>query len=75
MPYVHRDENNAVVKITSRPSGSDEKLPEDHPDVVAFRNRPRPLTRNEREQALAVALDAAPDDAARWALLAAHFRP
>ena len=41
MPYVHR-ENNEIVKLTNRPSGSTERLPEDDPEVIAFRNPPPP---------------------------------
>lgn len=42
MVYVHRNIQNKITGLSRWPNGSTERLPETHPDVVAYRNPPSP---------------------------------
>ena len=43
MAYVERDQDGNVTGIYALPQGfTTEQLPDDHPDVVDFRNQPDP---------------------------------
>ena len=77
MPYVERDQANAIQGLFARPQQPDqESLPDDHPDVAAFRAAqavvPVPITAAEVAEVLNLARAAlpAPAIAALDALLA-----
>lgn len=40
MPYICRNASNKTPSVPRWPDGSEEFLPEGHPDVAGYRNRP-----------------------------------
>lgn len=43
MPYIERENGNVVGLLRWPRTEGQESLPENHPDVMAFMNRPEPL--------------------------------
>ena len=52
MPYVYRNAQNKITGLTRWPNGSTEQLPDDHPDVVAYRNPPPPTASEIYDQTI-----------------------
>jgi hypothetical protein len=54
MAFVKRDRDTGVVRgvfANAQPGRAEEELPDDHPDVLAFRAAPSPAPVKTREEA------------------------